>query len=343
MPNPLLTAAIDAASGGRDLSQQQAADVLAEIMAGRASEVEVAGLLIALRAKGETVAELAGLASTMRRFAEPVRVDVDGLLDTAGTGGGRPTFNVSTTAALIAAGAGCTVAKHGNRSATGSCGSADVLEALGARIDLAPAAVARCIEELGFGFMFAPAHHPATRWVVPVRKQLGVRTVFNLLGPLTNPANASRQLIGVSDRGCLEVVAGALRLLGVTRALVVCGEDGVDELSIAAASDVVELDDGAISRYRVTPEDFGLERAGADALGAGSPSENARITLAVLGGERGPARDMALLNAGAAIYVAGCATTLAGGVRLATQAVDDRAARRALDAFVARTRELAGP
>ena len=214
MTEQLLTNAIDSLASGRDLSLDDAAAVLSEIMAGEASEVQIAGFLIALRTKGETVDELAGLARTMRSLAAHVTVDRDNLLDTAGTGGGRRTFNVSTTAALIAAGAGCTVAKHGNRSATGPSGSADVLEALGARIDLGPDAVARCIEDVGFGFMFAPTHHQATRYVIPVRRQLAVRTIFNFLGPLTNPAGATRQLIGVSDSAYLDTLAGALARLG---------------------------------------------------------------------------------------------------------------------------------
>ena len=206
----LLTRSIDALAEGHDLTLEDTAAVLSEIMAGNATEVQIAAFLIALRTKGETVDELAGLARTMRALATPVSVARGDLLDTAGTGGGRQTFNVSTTAALIAAAAGCPVAKHGNRSATGLSGSADVLEALGARIDLDPAAVARCIEDVGFGFMFAPAHHQATRFVIPVRKQLAVRTIFNFLGPLTNPAGASRQLIGVSDPAYLPTIAGAL-------------------------------------------------------------------------------------------------------------------------------------
>src|SRR3989441_5894474 len=214
MPNAILTRAIDALASRRDLSTDDTAAVLAEIMAGNESEIQIAAFLIALRTKGETVDELAGLARTMRKVAGPVRVARDDLLETAGTGGGRRTFNVSTTAALIAAGAGCAVAKHGNRSATSSSGSADLLEALGARIDLDPAAVASCIDEAGFGFMFAPAHHQATRFVVPVRRELAVRTIFNLLGPLTNPAGAPRQLIGVSDPGHMEEIAGALASLG---------------------------------------------------------------------------------------------------------------------------------
>src|ERR671921_2086947 len=242
MPNPVITRALDALASRRDLTSEQTAAVLAEVMAGNASEVETAGVLVALRTKGETVDEIEGLARTMRSFATPVETGRDDLIDTAGTGGGRPTFNVSTTAALIAAGAGCAVAKHGNRSATGLSGSADVLEALGVRIDLAPDAVARCIRDAGFGFMFAPAHHGATRHVIPVRKQLAVRTIFNFLGPLTNPAGATRQVIGVSDPAFLETLAAALARLGAERALVVSSRDGLDELSTSGTTEVVEVD-----------------------------------------------------------------------------------------------------
>ena len=234
MPNGTLTQAIDALASRRDLSADETAAVLNEIMHGEVSETQIAGFLVGLRTKGATVDELTGLARTMRALAAHVPTTREDLLDTAGTGGGRTTFNVSTTAALIAAGAGCAVAKHGNRSATSSSGSADVLEALGARIDLDPHGVAECIEQAGFGFMFAPAHHQATRFVVPVRRELAVRTIFNMLGPLTNPAGARRQLIGVSDAGFLDTIAGALARLGVEHALVVAGEDGLDELSTAA-------------------------------------------------------------------------------------------------------------
>ncbi len=314
MPNPTLTAAIDAVAGGRDLSQDEAAAVLLEVMAGDAGEVEIAGLLVGLRAKGETVAEIAGLAQTMRALATPVRCERDDLLDTAGTGGGRSTFNVSTTAALIAAGAGCAVAKHGNRSATSLSGSADLLEALGARLDVPPAGVARCIDEVGFGFLFAPAHHQATRFVVPVRKELGVRTIFNFLGPLTNPAGARRQLVGVADPSFLDVMAGALALLGVDRALLVSSEDGLDEMSISGATHVVEVNGQAIERYTVVPSDVGLAEAGQAAVAGGTPADNAATTRAILAGEPGAPRDLALLNAGAAIYAAGAAVTLAAGL-----------------------------
>ena len=337
----LLTRAIDTLAGGHDLTLDDTAAVLSEIMAGNASEVQIAGFLVALRTKGETVEELAGLARTMRAMAAHVSVASDDLLDTAGTGGGRRTFNVSTTAALIAAGAGCTVAKHGNRSATGLSGSADVLEALGARIDLDPAGVARCIEEVGFGFMFAPAHHQATRYVIPVRRQLAVRTIFNFLGPLTNPAGATRQLIGVSDPTYLETMAGALALLGTKHALLVASDDGLDELSISAPTQVVEVVGSELRRYSVSPEDVGLERAPPEEIPGGTPDENAGTTRAIFVGEPGAARDLAALNAGAAIYAGGRADTLEGGVRAAERAIDDGAAVAALERFVRRTRELA--
>jgi anthranilate phosphoribosyltransferase len=341
MPNDLLTRAIERLASGHDLSLDDTAAVLAEIMAGEASEVQIAGFLIALRTKGETVDELAGLARTMREHAAAVSVPDDDLLDTAGTGGGRPTFNVSTTAALIAAGAGCTVAKHGNRSATGTSGSADVLEALGARINLTPAAVADCIASTGFGFMFAPLHHQATRFVVPVRAELAVRTIFNFLGPLTNPAGATRQLIGVSDERMIETMAGALGRLGVRRALVVSSEDGLDEMSTSAPTHVVEVSASETRRYTVKAGDVGLDECGPDALAGGSPDRNAEVTRGILAGEKGPERDLALLNAGAAIYASGRSGDLADGVRAAAEAVDSGAAAAALERFVARTQELA--
>jgi anthranilate phosphoribosyltransferase len=340
-PDDLLTRAIDSLANGHDLSFEDAGAVLHEIMAGNASEIQIAGFLIALRAKGETVDELAGLATTMRAMATPVSVDHGDLLDTAGTGGGQRTFNVSTTAALIAAGAGCTVAKHGNRSATGLSGSADVLEALGARIDLAPEAVARCIEEVGFGFMFAPAHHEATRFVVPVRRELGVRTIFNLLGPLTNPAGASRQLIGVPDPAFLPLMAGALARLGTRHALVVASEDGLDELSISAPTRVCEVTGERLDSYAVVPADVGLETFPADEVPGGDPEQNADTTRKIFAGAPGAARDLAVLNAGAAIYAGGGADSLEQSVRAAERAIDSGAAASALERFVNRTRELA--
>ena len=340
MPNPILTGAIDELASGHDLSATEAAAVLAEIMSGNASETQTAAVLIALRTKGETVEELVGLASTMRLLAVPVRTGRDDLLDTAGTGGGRPTFNVSTTAALIAAGAGCAVAKHGNRSATGLSGSADLLEALGVRIDLAPEQVARCIEEVGFGFMFAPAHHGATRFVVPVRKELGVRTIFNFLGPLTNPAGAGRQLIGVSDAGFLDTIAGALARLGAQRALVVSSVDGLDEMSTSGTTRVVEVNGTELRSYELAPEDVGLARAAFEQVAGGTPQANAATARRILAGEPGAARDLAVFNAGAAIYAAGRADGLAQGVRAAEAAVDSGRAEAALDGLIALTGRL---
>jgi anthranilate phosphoribosyltransferase len=341
LPNAVLTEAIDRLAGRNDLSVEQAASVLAEIMAGNASEAQTAAVLIALRTKGETVDEIVGLASTMRLLATPVQTARDDLIDTAGTGGGRPTFNVSTTAALIAAGAGCAVAKHGNRSATGLSGSADLLEALGVRIDLAPEAVAECIQEVGFGFMFAPAHHGATRHVVPVRKELDVRTIFNFLGPLTNPAGAARQLIGVSDPAFLETMAGALASLGAVKALVVSSADGLDEMSTSGTTRVVEVDGPEISTYELGPEDAGLPRSTLDAVAGGTPERNADTARRILAGEPGPPRDLAVLNAGAAIYVAGRSASLEEGVRAAEAAIDSGAAAEALGALVALTGKLA--
>src|SRR4051795_8364167 len=281
MPNNILTRAIDEVCAGTHLTADHTSAALAEIMEGRASEVQTAAFLVSLRAKGETVSELVGLARTMRSLAAHVEIDKPGLLDTAGTGGGPTTFNISTTAALIAAGAGCPVAKHGNRSATSRSGSADVLEALGVDIELSPAEVATCIEEVGFGFMFAPKHHAAMAHVIPVRKELAVRTIFNFLGPLTNPAGAERQLLGVSDRRYQETIAEALVGLGSSRAMVVCSDDGVDEISISARTRVVEGDDGRTEESFVEPGDFGFAEAEPEYVAGGTPEENAAASRAL--------------------------------------------------------------
>ena len=343
MPNETLTKAIDRLASGGALERDAAAAVLREIMEGRASEAQTAAFLVALRTKGETVDEITGLAETMRSLASHVDVGAgDRLLDTAGTGGGRPTFNVSTTAAFVAAGAGCVVAKHGNRSATGKSGSADLLEALGANIDLDPAAVGDCIQTVGFGFMFAPHHHQAMRHVVPVRKELGVRTIFNFLGPLTNPAGAQRQVIGVSEPAYLETIAAALGQLGGQRALVVSSADGLDEISVSDETRCVELKDGEIESYTVTPEELGVERVPADAVRFGDPDENARIARTILGGEHCAERELTLANAGAAIYVGGGADSLRAGVDAARESIDSGKSASALERYVERTKELAG-
>jgi anthranilate phosphoribosyltransferase len=336
MPNSVLTEAIDRLSNRVDLEPSEASRVLTEIVEGNASEAQAAAFLIALRTKGETVGEIAGLAAVLRERA--VRVDAgDDLVDTAGTGGGKPTFNVSTTAAFIAAGAGCRVAKHGNRSATSQCGSADVLEALGGRIDVAPDVVAACIESVGFGFMFAPLHHPAFKHIVPVRRELAVRTIFNFLGPLTNPAGALHQVVGVSDPTKLGTMAAALGELGAERALVVSSADGLDEFSVSGTTRVVELRDGRLSAYEVTPDQVDLELAADGAVGAGTPEQNAQVLRDVLSGAPGTERSLSVLNAGAAIYVAGRADSLAEGVRAAERSIDDGAAASVLERWVEAT------
>jgi anthranilate phosphoribosyltransferase len=336
-PNEIVTRAIDAVCGGDHLTADHAAAVLAEIMEGRTGEVQTAAFLIALRAKGETVPELVGLARTMRSLAIPVSTRRHDLVDTAGTGGGPSTFNVSTTAALVAAAAGCAVAKHGNRSSTSKCGSAELLEALGVNIELEPEQVGRCIDEVGFGFMFAPRHHKAMAHVVPVRKQLGVRTIFNFLGPLTNPAGAERQLLGVSDRHYQETIAEALVGLGSVRALVVAAEDGVDELSISARTRVIEVADGKTAEHYVEPGDFGFAEAELEYVAGGTPEENAAATRAVLEGEPGPRRHLVLLNAGAAIFVGGLAESIGDGIERATVAIDSGATGELLTRLIAAT------
>ena len=332
MPNDILTRAIDSVAAGTHLTADHASAVLDEIMEGRVSEVQTGAFLIALRAKGETVAELTGLARTMRRLAAAVEPARDDLVDTAGTGGGPSTFNISTAAALVAAGAGCAVAKHGNRSNTSRSGSADVLEALGVQIGLEPDQVTRCIDEVGFGFMFAPKHHSAMKHVVPVRKELAVRTIFNFLGPLTNPAGAKRQLLGVSDRRYQETIAEALLALGCDHAMVVSAEDGLDELSVSGPTRVIEVRDGGTEEWFATPREFGLDESPIEAIAGGEPAENAAVVRSVLAGTAtGPARDVVALNAGAAIYVAGAATDLAAGVEKARATIDAGAGAEVLD------------
>jgi anthranilate phosphoribosyltransferase len=336
-PNDIVTRAIDAVASGDHLTADHAAAVLAEIMEGRTGEVQTGAFLIALRAKGETVPELVGLARTMRSLATPVEASRKDLVDTAGTGGGPTTFNVSTSAALVAAAAGCAVAKHGNRSATSASGAADLLEALGVRIDLEPDQVAACIDEVGFGFMFAPRHHAATKNVVPVRKELAVRTIFNFLGPLTNPAGAERQLLGVADRHYQETIAEALISLGAERAMVVSAEDGVDELATTARTRVIEVASGATSEEWIAPGDFGFAEVELSEVAGGTPEQNAAVTRAVFRGEQGPQRDLILLNAGAAIYVGGASENLGEGIEKAAETVDSGEAEILLERLIAAT------
>ncbi len=336
-----VAAQIDRLLAGEDLGRDGAAEALDLVMAGEVDPVQTAAFLIALRAKGETAGELAGLASVVRARSEPVRTDRAPLVDTCGTGGGRSTFNVSTAAAFVVAGAGVAVAKHGNRSSTSRSGSADVLEALGARIDLAPGAVATCIERTGIGFMFAPAHHPAFRHIVPVRRALGVRTIFNLLGPLTNPAGVRRQVIGVSDPAYLDRLGEALAVLGVDHALVVAARDGMDEISTAGPTDVVEVDADGIRTWRLDPDSFGIARPGEAEIAGGEPAENAAIITTVLESGRGAAGDLVALNAAAAIFVSGIVGSIEEGFEAARESLSSGRAGERLAAFVAATNELA--
>lgn len=318
-----------------DLSAAEAESAMRVIMSGEASPALIGSFLTGLRCKGETVEELLGCASAMRAFALPVRSRHALLVDTCGTGGdGAGTFNISTTAAIVVAAAGVPVAKHGNRAASSRCGSADVLEALGVRVDLTPAEVGACLDELGIGFLFAQTHHPAMRHVGPTRRELGFRTVFNLLGPLCNPAGAQVQLVGVPEERLLAPLAEVLLRLGTRRALLVHGADGLDELTLGGPTRVVDaVGGGSPVVAEVTPESAGLAGAPLAALRGGSAQENAAITLAVLAGEPGPRQDVVCLNAGAALLAAGAAADLAAGVGRAREAIRDGAALRLLEAW----------
>ncbi|HOT24160.1 MAG TPA: anthranilate phosphoribosyltransferase [Thermoleophilia bacterium] len=343
MPNETLSAALAKLAARADLGEETTRAVVLEIMGGRAGEAQTAAFLSLLRAKGETAAEIVGIARAMTEMAEKVEVDADVILDTCGTGGDQAgTFNISTAAAIVAAGAGATVAKHGNRSATSRCGSADVLEALGVVIDLAPAGVTRCIAEAGIGFMFAPRHHLAMKHVAGVRQELGMATTFNLVGPLTNPAGARHQLIGVADSGYVDRIAAAVRTMGSQRNLIVHSDDGLDEISTTGPTAVVEVfaGQGYDRRYKITPEQFGLRRARIDELRRGDAAENAALLRHVLDGEPGPHLDIVLLNAGAALYIAERASGIDEGVEAARAAVVSGAARAKLDALVAVSRRL---
>ena len=331
------------AAAGESLTEGEAERALEAIMEGTVPPAATAALLTALRVKGEAVPEIVGFARAMRRFAAKVQAPPD-VVDTCGTGGdAKGTINISTAAAFVARGAGVVIAKHGNRAATSRAGSADVLEALGAQIELAPEQVSRCIEEAGIGFMFARTHHPAMRFVAPVRAELPFRTIFNLLGPLTNPAGARRQLVGVFGRAYVRPVAEALRDLGAQRALVVHGTDGMDEITTSAETVVAEVSEGNLKEYEIDPEDFGLKRHAPDGLLGGDAHLNARILRDVLSGaETGAARDVVLLNAGAAIFVSGKAGTIEEGVRQAEGSIESGAAGRALETFVRATRRKSG-
>jgi len=325
---------------GHDLSRMEARGVMGSIMSGEATPAQIAGFLIALRAKGETADEIAGCAEAMREHALPVRPQRDDLVDTAGTGGdGARTINISTAAALVAAAAGAGVAKHGNRAVSSACGSADVLEALGFNLELSTERVARSIDELGFGFLFAPTHHPAMRHAAPVRSELAARTVFNVLGPLTNPAGARAQVVGVYAPELVRTIAEVLAQLGATRAFVVHGAGGIDELSPAGSNFVCEVANGGVRARNIDPLEFGLPRCDPGDLRGGSPAENAAAIRAVFAGENGGRRSAVLLNAAGAIAAGGHADDLAGGLELAREAVDSREAAARLEQLVSFSNE----
>ncbi|MEQ6342865.1 MAG: anthranilate phosphoribosyltransferase [Gammaproteobacteria bacterium] len=330
-----MPSAIRAVTERRDLTSTEMTDVMNTIMSGGATPAQIGGFLIGLRMKGETVDEIAAAAQVMRELA--VRVEIGGphLVDTCGTGGDTAhTFNISTASAFVAAAAGARVAKHGNRSVSSKSGSADVLEAASVRLDLTPHEVACCVNEVGVGFMFAPAHHGAMKHAIGPRREMGVRTVFNVLGPLTNPAGAPNQVIGVFDDAWLVPLAQVLARLGSEHVLVVHSEDGMDEISIGAETKIAELKDGKVSTYVVAPERFGMQRAAIDALKVSDAQHSLAMIRTALDNTPGPARDIVALNAGAAIYAAGLAETLEQGVRKASDAIASGAARAKLEALI---------
>ncbi len=327
--------AIQQLIAGQDLDRGTATAVMDQIMSGGATDAQIGGFLVALRCKGETEGELTGFTEVMRAKATRISGGRPPLLDTCGTGGDASgTFNISTTAAFVAAGAGCTVAKHGNRAISSKCGSADVLAELGVNIEAGPARVGTCLDEAGIGFLFAQALHGAMKHAIGPRRELGTRTVFNILGPLTNPAGATRHLMGVFAPELTELQARVLAALGSERAFVVHGLDGLDEITLTGPSQVSELADGEVRTYQIEPGDFGIDRAGAAALDGGDPAENAAILRQVLDGGAGPRTDVVLLNAAAALAAAGVAADLAGGVQVARESIASGRARQALDRLV---------
>ena len=336
----MIVEAISKVVSGESLTLEEAAQVMNEIMSGEATPAQFGAFVTALRLKGETVDEIAGMAQVMREHS--LHVDVDGsLVDTCGTGGdGSGTFNISTTAAFVAAGAGAKVAKHGNRAMSGASGSADVLEALGAKVDLSPKSVARCIKETGFGFMFAQGFHPSMRFAAGPRREIGIRTVFNILGPLTNPAGAGAQVIGVADASMASKMAQALSRLGSRRALVVHGDDGLDEITIADSTRVWELMEGDVREYNILPEGSGVTRAPLSEIQASDAEQSASILRDVLAGETGAARDVVLLNAAAALLAANMVLSIPTGVEIAADAIDTGSAMRRMQAFVTLSQNL---
>jgi anthranilate phosphoribosyltransferase len=317
---------------GRSLNFEQARSVMSEIMEGKTTPAQIAALITALRMKGETVEEISGFAEAMREHAQNIRPSSVKLLDTCGTGGDRLcTFNISTTSAFVVAGGGVTIAKHGNRSVSSKSGSADVLEALGIKIDLPPEKVTECIEEIGIGFLFAPVFHKAMKYALGPRREIGIRTVFNILGPLTNPAGATYQLLGVYDGSLTEVLAEALGRLGIRRAFVVHGVDGLDEVSTIGETVISELTGGQVRTFRITPEEFGISRTTPKDIAGGTVAENANIIKAILKGAKGACRDIVLLNSALAFVAAGKAESIKAGIELAEDSIDSGAAMEKLE------------
>jgi anthranilate phosphoribosyltransferase len=336
----MIKEAIDILVSGRSLTMEQAAVVMEEIMAGEATPAQFGAFVTALRLKGETVEEIAGMARVMRERAIPVVVS-EPVVDTCGTGGdGSYSFNISTAAAFVVAGAGLKVAKHGNRSMSSVCGSADVMEALGVRIDLGAEQVQKCLEEVGIGFMFAPNFHPAMKYATAPRREIGIRTVFNILGPLTNPAGAKAQVLGVAEGSLTMKMAQVLELLGGHHALVVHGEDGLDEITLGGRTTVWELKEGIIKSYSLTPEELGFRRAARESLRGGSAQDNAELLRRVLEGEKGPRRDIVLMNAAAAIKAGGKAETFEQGIKLAEEAIDSGKASEKLEGLIRISRSV---
>lgn len=330
-----MQSAIRSVTERKDLSNEEMQQVMRTIMTGEATQSQIGGFLIGLRMKGETVDEIAGAAAVMRELASKVTVDTENLVDTCGTGGdGSKTFNISTASAFVVAAAGGRVAKHGNRSISSKSGSADVLEAMGVNITLLSDQVSACIDEVGVGFMFAPSHHSAMKHAIGPRKEMGVRTVFNLLGPLTNPAGAPNQVIGVFSKQWVEPVARVLARLGSRHVLVVHSEDGMDELSISAPTHVAELKEGEISVYSVSPQQFGLSLGDVSTLEVADAQQSEKMINAVFENTEGAAKDIVCLNAGAAIYVAGLASSIGEGVKKAQEVIANGAAKQKLDALI---------
>ncbi len=322
----------------QDLSRDEMTAVMQQIMTGECTSSQIGGFLVGLHMKGETVDELSAAAKVMRDLSTRVEVSGEHLVDTCGTGGDASgSFNISTASAIVAAAAGALVAKHGNRSMTSNSGSADVLEAAGVKLDISPQQVGDCVKQVGVGFMFAPAHHGAMKHAIGPRKEMAVRTIFNVLGPLTNPAGAPNQVIGVFDGDLVEPMAQVLQQLGSRHVMVVHAEDGMDELSITATTHVAELKDGEVSTYTVTPEDFGMQTASLEDLRVSSPEESLAVIRGVFADQPGPARDIVCLNAGAAIYVAGLADSLAAGIDAARAAIESGKAAEVLENLVAKT------